>query len=80
MTLILNKSIIYADPYRTNRFYLTGLATLQMIPLEGIDWDRKYKVLRTSLWGIPWAFDNKKSTKVSMEHFISDLNYIIKEL
>ena len=80
MTLILNKSETYADPYRTNWFYLRNMTSLQMKALEEINWDERYKVIQTSLWGIPWSFKNGIYTENSVKEFIIYLNDEIKEL
>lgn len=56
------------------------MSALQVKFLEEIKWDKKYKEADTSLWGIPWAWYNKKTTKVSVKGFIDRLNESIMGL
>ncbi len=78
MTLHLHKSEIYADPYRTNLFYLRNLTELQMIPLEEMKWIGAE--INGDLWSVPWAWIDKKNTKDSAEGFMKRLNEELRRL
>lgn len=74
MSLYLNKVEAYADPYRTNWFYLDNMTNLQMKALEGIEWNKASKHIRAGLLSVPWAWYNKKTIKDSVKYFIDNLN------
>ena len=80
MTLYLNKVEAYADPYRTNWFYLDNMTNLQMKALNEITWDKYYRRIHTELWVVPLAWSDEKSPKYSIEGFIVELNGEIKRL
>lgn len=74
MSLDLDKSVIYADPYDTNWNYLHNMTALQMKALEGIEWNKASKHIRAGLLSVPWAWYNKKTIKDSVKYFIDNLN------
>lgn len=82
MTLDLNKFVIYADPYTTNRNYLRNMTKLQVKALEEMKLKRRYryKYINTGLWHVPWAWIEEKSIKYSVKDFIDSLNESIMGL
>ena len=80
MTLILNIKEIYANPYRTNLNYLLNMTSLQVKALKEMEWIETSEYIDTGLWGVPWAWDNKKDIKESWVRFRNQLNERIKGL
>jgi hypothetical protein len=80
MTLNLHKSEIYANPYTTNWGYLQNMTSLQVKALKGMRWNEEYKEINASLWYVPRAWYNKKTTKNSAEGFMERLNEKILRL
>ena len=78
MSLNLDKRDKYVNPYYTNWFYLHNMTWLQMKLLEDMEWNGVY--INNNLSDVPWTGNNGKHAERSVEYFINDLNYKIKEL
>ncbi len=74
MSLNIDKSYKYANPYYTNWDYLENMTALLMKALEGIEWNKASKHIRAGLLSVPWAWYNKKTIKDSVKYFIDNLN------
>jgi hypothetical protein len=72
MALNLYEVDTYANPYETNRDYLSNMAILQMKALNEMRLNGRF--ISNGLWAIPEARVNKKDAKESVESFIDDLN------
>ncbi len=80
MSLNIDKSYKYANPYYTNWDYLHNMTKLQVKALEEMEWDKYYIRILTDLWGVPWVSFSKEAVEGSVERFIDDLNNKIMEL
>lgn len=82
MTLDLDKSVIYANPYYTNWYYLRNMTALQMKALEKMELKggHRHKYINADLWPVPWAGMEEKSIKDSVKGFIENLNEKIMEM
>ena len=80
MTLELNKEKKRINPYSTNLFYLQNMTELQMKLLQKIYWVEEYKVIRNSLWSLPYAWVTKEDAKYSITFFIANLDTVIMGL
>ena len=71
MSLIVYERHKYVSTYRTNLNYLLNMTSLQMNPLEEMEWIEDSKYIRTGLWLVPWiTFSKSDATK----YFIDNLN------
>ncbi len=80
MSLDLDESAIYANPYTTNWYYLRNMTKLQVKALEEMEWDGEYIRDGFGLWVVPLAWVDKKRTEDSVEDFIIELNNKINGL
>jgi hypothetical protein len=80
MSLDLDKSEIYANPYTTNWNYLDNMTALQMKALNEMECDEEYKYILTDLWAVPVAWPIKTNAKITIKGFMKRLNEKIMEL
>jgi hypothetical protein len=81
MTLALNKSGNYVNPYSTNWNYLHNMAVFQVKLLKEIVWNEKSSyIIAFGSWFMPDAQSNITDAEISVESFIEELDNEIKEL
>ena len=81
MTLALNKSGNYVNPYSMNWHYLHNMSEVQMKLFKEIGWNEKSSyIIAFGSWFIPDARSNITDAEISVESFIEELDNEIKEL
>jgi hypothetical protein len=74
MTLTLYKKANYVYPYNTNRNYLHNMTSLQVKPIEEMEWNEDSKHIEEDLWIVPWNSFTEWNVERAAKHFIERLN------